>query len=116
MDTKSTCVVGGYRANSGATFDPTPDTGCAAFDDPLAWLPAPPEASLGCTYNDVVVQNGEVRSFPAGVYCKKLEINSGGKAIFGSIRPEWAQARRRAGEMQSRAPAAPPGAPSTGQS
>ncbi len=82
MDTKSTCVVGGYRANSGATFDPTPETGCAAFDDPLAWLPAPSEASLGCTYNDVVVQNGQVVSFPPGVYCKKLEINSGGKAIF----------------------------------
>jgi hypothetical protein len=82
MDTKSTCVVGGYRANSGATFDPTPETECAVFDDPLAWLPAPPEASQGCTHNDIVVQNGEVRSFAPGVYCKKLEINSGGKATF----------------------------------
>jgi hypothetical protein len=82
MDTKSTCVVGGYRANSGATFDPTPETECPVFDDPLAWLPAPLEASQGCTHNDVVVQNGEVRSFAPGVYCKKLEINSGGTAIF----------------------------------
>ncbi|HUE79205.1 MAG TPA: pilus assembly protein TadG-related protein, partial [Sphingomicrobium sp.] len=76
MVTKSTCVVGGYRSNSGATFDPAPETGCAVFDDPLAWLPAPLEADLACTYNDVVVQNGQVRTFAPGVYCNKLEINS----------------------------------------
>lgn len=79
---KSTCVTGNYTGTSGTYFSPKPETGCPVFPDPLAWLPAPPSATAGCTYNDTVVQNGETRTFAPGVYCTKLEINSSGKAIF----------------------------------
>jgi hypothetical protein len=81
ITSSGTCVSGNYRSNSGSWFDPKPTTGCEKTDDPLAYLQPPPEASGGCKYTDKVVDGGKFTLTP-GVYCKKLELNSGADVTF----------------------------------
>lgn len=82
VETKSTCVVGKTRVNSGGGFIPAAETGCEPVQDPLAYLPEPAEASRSCDFTDVVVTAGQKRTLTPGVYCKKLEISSGGEVTF----------------------------------
>ena len=77
VDADSTCVTGDYQ---GSGYTPTPDTGCTPVADPLADL-APPSYSLPCDHTDYVV-NSASETISEGVYCGKLEINSGSTAIL----------------------------------
>ena len=79
-DDGAICVVGN---TSGGGISPTPTTGCTAMDDPLDTLQPPPVG--GCDHNDkVVVEDGDTETLTPGRYCKGIEINSGGTAIFSS--------------------------------
>lgn len=78
----SICIVGDYATNSGSSATPAPLTDCAIKADPLAGLLAPPSASSACTYDDIVVQSVETRSFAPGVFCGKLEIKDGATVTF----------------------------------
>jgi hypothetical protein len=82
VETLSTCIVGKARVNSGGGFTPSAQTGCDPVQDPLAYLPEPAEASRSCDFTDVVVTSGQKRTLSPGVYCKKLEISSGGEVTF----------------------------------
>jgi hypothetical protein len=80
VTSKTTCVTGNYRTNSASWFDPPAVAGCPKLDDPLAYLAPPPEASAGCKYTDKTVEGKQTLS--PGVYCKKLELNSGADVTF----------------------------------
>lgn len=82
VSSEATCVVGNYRGNSGSRFRPTPETSCPPLSDPLASLQPPAEAADPCSYDDVVVQSGENRSFAPGVYCQKFLVQGGARATF----------------------------------
>jgi hypothetical protein len=82
VESLSTCIVGNQYLNSGSAFVPVAETACEAKPDPLGYLPEPAEATRGCDYTDVVVSSGQKRTLTPGVYCKKLEISSGGEAVF----------------------------------
>ena len=58
---------------------PAPDTGCAPVADPLASLAPPSYGS--CDHTDYVV-NSSTATLSPGVYCGKLEINSGSTATL----------------------------------
>ena len=75
-------MTGGYEKDVSSSLNPTPATGCPALVDPLLALPAPGEASGGCDYTDIVVNNGQEVELEPGTYCKKLEINAGALARF----------------------------------
>ncbi|MEM1197935.1 MAG: pilus assembly protein TadG-related protein [Pseudomonadota bacterium] len=73
------CVAGDWDTNGGSSFSPRPED-CPAVKDPLAHLPKPPEANGSCDWYDRTVK-GRTRLRP-GVYCKKLELDSGARVTF----------------------------------
>ncbi len=73
------CVNGGWDTNSGSQFVPSPED-CPPAEDPLAQLPVPAEASGSCDWTDRKVEG--TRTLSPGVYCKKLEIDSGANVTF----------------------------------
>ncbi len=77
VDADSTCVTGDYE---GSGYTPTPDTGCTPVADPMAYL-APPTVDP-CDHTDYVVDSGPIVDLWPGVYCGKLEVNSGGEAFL----------------------------------
>ncbi len=79
ISAKEICVNGNWVSDSNSQFNPTPEK-CDPVSDPLAALPPPPEAGNACDWTDLTVE-GIVTLYP-GVYCKKLELNSGANVIF----------------------------------
>lgn len=79
ISAESICVKGRWQTNSGSSFAPRPDT-CPQVADPLAHLPKPPQANGSCDWRDVKV-TGHTTLQP-GVYCKKLELDSGARVTF----------------------------------
>lgn len=79
IDAESICVKGDWETNGGSRFFPQPEN-CPPTDDPLANLPKPPEANGSCDWTDRTVK-GRTTLHP-GVYCKKLELDSGAKVTF----------------------------------
>ena len=77
VDADSTCVTGDYQ---GSGYTPTPITGWAPVADPLADLAPPTFSTPPCTTDKVV--NSASETLDPGVYCGKLEINSGSTAIL----------------------------------
>ncbi len=77
VDADSTCVTGDYE---GSGYTPTPYTGCTPVADPMAYL-APPTVDP-CDHTDYVVDSGPIVDLWPGVYCGKLEVNSGGEAFL----------------------------------
>ncbi len=69
-------VVGDY---SGSGFTPTPETGVAAFEDPLGDLPAP--ASIGCDHTGGVDVKTPLTLYP-GIYCGGINVSAGGVAYL----------------------------------
>lgn len=67
-------VVGNY-SNSGGTISPTPTTGLAPVNDPLAGMAAPEVGD--CNYNNFRAQAGAVLSANPGVYCGGISVTSG---------------------------------------
>ena len=76
---KKTCVTGGTYLDSGSTVTPAAKT-CPAIADPLVSLPVPPQAAGACNYMDKTVSGTATLS--PGVYCGKLELNSGAVVTF----------------------------------
>jgi Flp pilus assembly protein TadG len=73
------CVEGGYKTNSNASIQPTPNTLCDAVADPFADVPAPTVG--GCTYNNKTYDNKTVTLQP-GVYCGGLTIMGNSDVTF----------------------------------
>lgn len=82
VEAQSTCIVGNAYVNSGSAFVPAAQTNCKPVPDPLEYLPEPSEATKSCDFTDLVVSSGQTRALTPGVYCKKLEISSGGEVSF----------------------------------
>ena len=79
INAESICVKGDWDTNGGSSFAPRPDQ-CPAVADPLAHLPKPAEANGSCDWTDRTVKGR--RTLKPGVYCKKLELDSGARVTF----------------------------------
>jgi Flp pilus assembly protein TadG len=73
-------VAGGYTDGGGGSINPTPVTGVAPVQDPLAALPAPSYGS--CDYTNYSVGNGNQVSLSPGVYCGGMQIGGGATVSF----------------------------------
>ena len=72
LKSDQTCVTGGWSLGSGGTAAPKK---CPALPDPLASLSTPATGGA-CIATDLTI-NGGTPTLTPGVYCKKLELNSG---------------------------------------
>ena len=79
INAETICVAGDWDTNGGSSFAPRPED-CSPIEDPLAHLPKPPEANGSCDWRDRTVK-GRTTLRP-GVYCKKLELDSGARVTF----------------------------------
>jgi Flp pilus assembly protein TadG len=67
------CAKGGWNIGNDSAFNPKPKK-CERYDDPLADLPTPSEASGACSKIDMKIDKQNVTLNP-GVYCNDLTIS-----------------------------------------
>ena len=82
LTSKSTCVVGNTSLDVRVTFSPAPSVGCAPLPDPLASLPAPPNAANACDRTGVHIPERTTVSFTPGVYYGGINLENGVTATF----------------------------------
>jgi Flp pilus assembly protein TadG len=65
-------IVGGYTLETNATISPTPVTGVAHFNDPMADVPPPNVGS--CTSTGISLANNQTQTIDPGVYCGGITV------------------------------------------